>query len=139
MVEAAASNRFAAASNLASRNDFVLIIGWLLAALRARGPYPLLAISGEQGSAKTALSKLLKALIDPNAAAHGRTSDHPPTIGSDVDGAPVLIGEIEIEVPVMLGCTDMDGPLQAVNSARASSRSSADLISAALAAAPVAR
>jgi hypothetical protein len=33
-----------------------------------RSSYPLLAISGEQGSAKTVLSKLLKALIDPNAA-----------------------------------------------------------------------
>ena len=54
--------------NLPSRNDFVLIIAWLLAALRSRGPYPPLAISGEQGSAKTVLSKLLKALIDPNAA-----------------------------------------------------------------------
>jgi hypothetical protein len=54
--------------NLASRDDFVLIVGWLLAALRSGGPYPLLAISGEQGSAKTVLSKLLKALIDPNAA-----------------------------------------------------------------------
>jgi hypothetical protein len=54
--------------NLSSRNDFVLIVAWLLAALRRRGPYPLLAISGEQGSAKTVLSKLLKALIDPNAA-----------------------------------------------------------------------
>jgi hypothetical protein len=54
--------------NLASRNDFVLIVAWLLAALRSGGPYPLLAISGEQGSAKTVLSKLLKALIDPNAA-----------------------------------------------------------------------
>src|SRR5947209_437274 len=54
--------------NLASRDDFVLIIAWLLAALRSGGPYPLLAISGEQGSAKTVLSKLLKALIDPNAA-----------------------------------------------------------------------
>jgi hypothetical protein len=40
----------------------------LLAALRSGGPYPLLAISGEQGLAKTVLSKLLKALIDPNAA-----------------------------------------------------------------------
>src|SRR5215470_20276899 len=58
-------NRFL---NLASRDDFVLIVAWLLAALRAGGPYPLLAISGEQGSAKTVLSKLLKALIDPNAA-----------------------------------------------------------------------
>ena len=54
--------------NLASRDDFVLIVAWLLAALRSSGPYPLLAISGEQGSAKTVLSKLLKALIDPNAA-----------------------------------------------------------------------
>jgi hypothetical protein len=43
-------------------------VAWLLATLRASGPYPLLAISGEQGSAKTVLSKLLKALIDPNVA-----------------------------------------------------------------------
>src|SRR5262249_51887867 len=34
----------------------------------AGGPYPLLAISGEQGSAKTVLSKLLKDLVDPNIA-----------------------------------------------------------------------
>src|SRR5262245_54877013 len=54
--------------NLASRDDFVLIVAWLLTALRPGGPYPLLAISGEQGSAKTVLSKLLKALIDPNTA-----------------------------------------------------------------------
>src|ERR1700730_9116596 len=54
--------------NLPSRDDFVLIVTWLLAALRSGRPYPLQAISGEQGSAKTVLSKLLKALIDPNAA-----------------------------------------------------------------------
>jgi hypothetical protein len=54
--------------NLSSRNDFILVVAWSLAALRSGGPYPLLAISGEQGSAKTVLSKLLKALIDPNAA-----------------------------------------------------------------------
>jgi hypothetical protein len=55
--------------NVSNRNDFVLIVAWLLAALRSGGPYPLLAISGEQGSAKTVLSRLLKPLIDPNAAA----------------------------------------------------------------------
>jgi hypothetical protein len=54
--------------NLASRNDLLLVVMWLLATLRSRGPYPVLAISGEQGSAKTALSKLLKALVDPSAA-----------------------------------------------------------------------
>ena len=54
--------------NLSRRNDFVLVVAWLLATLRPCGPYPLLAISGEQGSAKTVLSKMLKALLDPNAA-----------------------------------------------------------------------
>ena len=54
--------------NISSENDFVHIIAWLLAALRPTGPYPLLAISGEQGSAKTVLSKLLRALVDPNVA-----------------------------------------------------------------------
>jgi hypothetical protein len=43
-------------------------VAWLLAALRAGGPYPVLAISGEQGSAKTVLSKLLKGSVDPNVA-----------------------------------------------------------------------
>jgi hypothetical protein len=54
--------------NLSNQTDFVLVVAWLLAALRSGGPYPLLAISGEQGSAKTVLSKLLRALVDPNEA-----------------------------------------------------------------------
>jgi hypothetical protein len=54
--------------NLPTRSDFVLVVAWLLAALRHGGPYPLLAVSGEQGSTKTVLSKILRALIDPNAA-----------------------------------------------------------------------
>jgi hypothetical protein len=47
------------------------VVAWLLASLRPSGPYPLLAISGEQGSAKTVLSKMLKALVDPNVAPGG--------------------------------------------------------------------
>ena len=58
----------AAFLNVSSPNDLVMVVAWLLAALRSRGPYPLLAISGEQGTAKTMLSKMLRALIDPNAA-----------------------------------------------------------------------
>jgi hypothetical protein len=54
--------------NLRSHDDFVLVVAWLLAALRPNGPYPVLVIAGEQGSAKTALTRLLRALIDPNAA-----------------------------------------------------------------------
>ena len=51
--------------NLSNRNDFVLVVAWLVAALRPSGPYPMLAISGEQGSAKTVLSKMLRATRRP--------------------------------------------------------------------------
>jgi hypothetical protein len=54
--------------NLSSQTDFILVVAWLLAALRPTGPYPVLAISGEQGSAKTILSKMLRGLVDPNVA-----------------------------------------------------------------------
>ena len=54
--------------NLPGHSAFVLVVAWLLAALRHGGPYPLLWVSGEQGSAKTVLSKFLRALVDPNAA-----------------------------------------------------------------------
>jgi len=46
----------------------VLVVSWLLGALQHAGPFPLLAVAGEQGSAKTVLSKILRALIDPNVA-----------------------------------------------------------------------
>ena len=54
--------------NLPARDDQVLVVSWLLGALQHPGPFPLLAIAGEQGSAKTVLSKILRALIDPNVA-----------------------------------------------------------------------
>jgi len=55
--------------NIQSREDFVLVVSWLLGALHYPGPFPLLTIAGEQGSAKTVLSKVLRGLIDPNLAA----------------------------------------------------------------------
>jgi hypothetical protein len=47
---------------------FVLAVSWMLAVLRHRGPYPVLVLSGEQGSAKSTLSAILRALLDPNTA-----------------------------------------------------------------------
>ena len=54
--------------NVRSDADFVLVIAWALAALRSRGPYPVLVLSGEQGSAKSTFSAILRALLDPNTA-----------------------------------------------------------------------
>jgi hypothetical protein len=47
---------------------FVLAVAWLLAALRPRGPYPVLALAGEQGTAKSSFARVLRRLVDPNYA-----------------------------------------------------------------------
>jgi hypothetical protein len=54
--------------NVRSDVHFVLAIAWLVAALRHCGPYPVLVVSGEQGSAKSTFSTILRALVDPNTA-----------------------------------------------------------------------
>jgi hypothetical protein len=54
--------------NIVHEHDFILVVAWLLAAMRPRGPYPVLAVAGEQGSAKSTMSVLLRSLIDPNVA-----------------------------------------------------------------------
>ena len=52
--------------HVANDNDFVLIVSWLVAALRPDLPIPILVINGEQGSGKSNLTKLLRWLIDPS-------------------------------------------------------------------------
>lgn len=54
--------------NVGSDNDFRLAVAWVLAALSGRGPYPVLALAGEQGSAKSTAAAVLRALTDPNSA-----------------------------------------------------------------------
>ncbi len=54
--------------NVQSDTDFVLVVAWALAVLRNRGPYPVMVLSGEQGSAKSTFSAILRALLDPNTA-----------------------------------------------------------------------
>jgi hypothetical protein len=54
--------------NVKTVADFVLVVAWMLACLRDRGPYPVLVVSGEHGSAKSTFSKILKAFLDPNTA-----------------------------------------------------------------------
>jgi hypothetical protein len=48
--------------------DRVLIAGYLISTLRPDRPFPLLALHGEQGSAKTTTARMIRNLVDPNAA-----------------------------------------------------------------------
>jgi hypothetical protein len=54
--------------NVQTDADFVLVVAWALACLLNRGPYPVIVLSGEQGSAKSTFSAILRALLDPNTA-----------------------------------------------------------------------
>jgi len=54
--------------NVPSGESWVLVVAWLLQSFRPVGPYPILIINGEQGSAKSALGRTLRDLIDPNVA-----------------------------------------------------------------------
>lgn len=52
--------------NVRSNSEFILTVAWMLAALRDLGPYPVLALFGEHGTAKSTFARILRALIDPN-------------------------------------------------------------------------
>src|SRR6185436_1089464 len=43
----------------APRREIVLMSAWLIAAMKPGGPYPVLTINGEQGSAKSTTSRML--------------------------------------------------------------------------------
>lgn len=54
--------------HLEDDDDWYLLVGFLLGALRANGPYPVLALDGEHGSGKSTTVKMLRRLIDPSKA-----------------------------------------------------------------------
>jgi hypothetical protein len=54
--------------NIKDDRAWKLLKGYLVQLLNPKGPYPALIVHGEQGSAKSTLCRLLRALIDPNIA-----------------------------------------------------------------------
>ena len=56
--------------NVHGSKDKYLLVAWLLGALNPNGPYPVLILQGEQGSAKSTVARLLRELIDPYTPAH---------------------------------------------------------------------
>ncbi|NOX40148.1 MAG: hypothetical protein GXP05_06445, partial [Alphaproteobacteria bacterium] len=59
--------------NIGNEADWKMVVAWLTGCLHPRGPYPILILSGEQGSAKSTTSRILRSLIDP-AEPMGRSS-----------------------------------------------------------------
>jgi hypothetical protein len=56
---------FRALVNLPGEEEWILTIAWLVATFRPGRPFPLLNTTGEQGCAKSTLTKMLRSLIDP--------------------------------------------------------------------------
>jgi len=54
--------------NVGSENDFCLLVACCVGSLRPSGPYIVLVLHGEQGSAKTTMVRVIRSLIDPNIA-----------------------------------------------------------------------
>ena len=46
----------------------MLVVAWVLAALRHRGPYTILVVNGEAGTGKSMFSRIVRSLVDPSAA-----------------------------------------------------------------------
>ena len=53
---------------ICDEDEFVIVVSCLLAALRGRGPFPVVIFTGEPGATKTTTVKALRSLIDPNSS-----------------------------------------------------------------------
>lgn len=49
------------------RRTLLQLAGWLVGCFQPGGPYPILMLNGEQGSAKSTTTRLLRRLVDPHA------------------------------------------------------------------------
>ena len=51
--------------NIPDEREWILFVSWHVGCFRSKGPYPILIVNGEQGSAKTGTIKVARRLIDP--------------------------------------------------------------------------
>jgi len=54
--------------NVGTDSNWILCASWIVAAFRPTGPYPILILQGEQGSAKSTMEKILRRIVDPSVA-----------------------------------------------------------------------
>lgn len=59
-------NQFRSLLNVPSDDDWLLVVAFILVCFHPRGPYLILCVNGEHGSAKSTLCRLIRNLVDPN-------------------------------------------------------------------------
>ncbi len=50
--------------NIVGQKDFILVVAFILVCFHPSGPFPIITIMGEQGSAKSTLMRVIKAIVD---------------------------------------------------------------------------
>jgi hypothetical protein len=60
--------------------DWALVVAWLVGAVHPHGPYAVLNITGEHGTAKSTIVRVLRSALDPNEA----ETPGPPTDSRDL-------------------------------------------------------
>jgi hypothetical protein len=82
------------------KRNRLLILAWLTYCMLPNGPYPIVNISGPQGSAKTTTVKALRQLIDPNSAPKGTKPKHEHDTYIDAAANWVLAYDQLVSIPV---------------------------------------
>jgi hypothetical protein len=54
--------------NGAEDDVWALLLAWLVGAFNPTGPYPLLILQGEQGTAKSTTARVIRSLVDPSSS-----------------------------------------------------------------------
>lgn len=72
-------------------DDWILTVGWLVGALRASGPFPILVLGGEPGATKSTAFRILRALVDPSVVPDRGEPSGPRDVAIAAENTWVLI------------------------------------------------
>ena len=83
-----------------TEDDLKLVLGWLVMAFNPRGPYPILVLNGEQGSAKSTAARLLRSILDLADVEVGEIMTHRKNVTMiDAEAPPAAIIDEAVASP----------------------------------------